>query len=548
MTSLDLRTGEASLRGDWVVDGDVIHVAIRLLAPRSCAHGALWELDLDGVQGRADIQFGFDGDHLLGNVEQVYESMASTIHGRVVTGKRSRCIEMGLRWTCEGARQEGVDCGASKCTVSLVSTSARVRLCVLYACHGGTEMHGWPEVVADLNALEYGLKDGSLRRVNDEIWRSLWRDALDVADLPLSIVDQRFLLAQQYYLLASYDGSSHPVAPLGLSGNQWQGCHLWDADLWHGRALAIFWPHLARQLVRARVAMLPLARARAVEQGYCGARLPWMGDEEGDDLTPSGPYREEIHVNAWAMLLVRDVWRATKDIAVLEEGWPLLEQIAEFWCSRCSLDSSGKWHLLQVLGPDEAVHEDPRNPQLVDDHFTTNVAVREAMCAAIEAGSVLGRRVSPTWQSLADSIYIPMPEGNGVILEYPGYGGHKIKQADVILSFYPLDQRYEYDVIDCNVRYYQGKIASGPLMTEQIEAAILLRGGRYDCGRVLADLIRSYRRYVHGSFEVPYETTYNSNSVMVTACGGLIGALACSWWRFRCPGDDPTLLPRLGAE
>jgi hypothetical protein len=48
-TSLDLRTGEAALTGDWMVGGDAVAVRIRLLVPRSCPHGAFWELELDGL-------------------------------------------------------------------------------------------------------------------------------------------------------------------------------------------------------------------------------------------------------------------------------------------------------------------------------------------------------------------------------------------------------------------------------------------------------------------------------------------------------------------
>lgn len=278
----------------------------------------------------------------------------------------------------------------------MVSSGRRLSLRVLYACHGGIEPGGAEDVAADLAMLERGLDDGSLRRENERLWRELWAGALDVTALPLGAVDQKFLLAQQYYLLASYDESDNLAPVIGLSGNQWLGAQLWDNDLWHGHALAIFWPQFARRIVRARLKMLPGARELARERGLRGAHFSCMNDEDGGDWTPDTPYRQEIHVNAWAMLLVWNLWQTTGERAVLEEGWPILSEVADFWCSRAQHDADGSWHLRRLLGPDE--------------------------------------------------------------------------------------------------------------------------------------------------------TAWNSNSLMLTACGGLLSALACGWWEYRQPGDDASLIPRLGCE
>jgi hypothetical protein len=519
---------------------------IRLLVPRSCAHGAFWELELDNLPAAAELEFGLDGDHLTADFDQSYQRSGNDVSARLRTRRRARDLALGLRWSGSGATVTGVECTAGHARVRMVSIGKKLRLTVLYACHGGTEAGGAAEVAADLAFLESGLADGSLRRDNERQWRALWAQGLDVTALPLSATDRKFLLAQQYYLLSSYDGSANPIPPIGLSGNQWLGAQLWDADLWHGRALAVFWPQFARGILRARLAMLPAARERAQELGLRGARFGWMSDEDGDEQSPVGPYREELHVNAWAMLLAWDLWRTTGDRTVLEDAWPLLHDVADFWCSRSQRDADGSWHLRQLLGPDESVHENPSNPQLCDDNLATNVAVRTALRAATDAAGILGRPSPPLWGEVAEKLFLQQPGASGVIPEYTGYNGHPIKQADVILAFFPLDHHLPPEQVQASLDYYHERTLCGPLMTEQIEAAIRLRLGLEAKEAVLEDFLRAYRRCVHGAFEVPYEVACNSNSVMLTACGGLLQALACGWWDYRQPGDDAILIPRLG--
>lgn len=544
-SSLDLRTGEAALDGTWMVDGGAVDVRIRVLVPRSLPHGGLWQLELDGLPDAAELSFGLDGRHLADDLDQHYEVDSGDIIGRLRTTGRGREIVTGLRWRIDGAETESVTLDGHSGTVQLTSAGSTLRLSVGFACHGGTESGGVTEVQRDLATIESGLADGSLRRDNERQWRELWSQALDVTALPLPDADRSLILAQQFYLLASYDGAANPVAPLGLSGNQWGGAHMWDADLWHGRALAVLWPDLGRQIVRARLRMLPVARQYALDTGFTGARFGWMSDEDGNEQAPPGPYREELHVNAWVMLHAWHLWRATGDRAVLDEAWPLLSEVAQFWCSRAERDADGSWHLRGVLGPDEAVHENPRNIQLCDDNVLTNVAVRAALRATTQAAHILRKNDDPRWAEVADRLVV-LPAGpDGVIPEYDGYRGHEIKQADLILAFFPLGLPLPPEQIVANLDYYHDRVGAGPLMTEQIEAAIRLRTGRHDKSAVLRDLVRAYRRSVHGVFEAPYEVACNSNSLMLTACGGLIAALTCGWWDYREPGDDAAAIPRL---
>lgn len=554
-TFLDLRTGEAGMTGDWMVDDGAVTVDLRAMVPRTMPHVGTWELSLRGLSAETELSFGLDGAFLEAGGSEALRYASQSYHddgGRTIgllrTAGRGRDVHVGLAWSASGAEPFADVLSPNGRRITLRASGATLTLRVVFACHGGTEDGDSDDVRHDLDAAMAALTDGTLRADNESAWRALWNTGLDVTALPVTDADRQLVLAQQYYLLASYDDSRHPVAPLGLSNNQWSGSQMWDADLWQGRALVALWPHLARRIVRSRLDMLPHARTYAAATGYAGARFSWMSDEIGAELAPPGPYREELHVNAWVPLLVWDLWRATGDLETLAEGWVLLRESADFWVSRSETDPDGTSHLRGVLGSDEAVHERPGAPQLIDDNVATNLAAATALRAAADAAELLGHEAPHQWRETADSLVILPAGSDGVIPEYLGYAGETIKQADLILSFFPLDLPSSPEQRLANVAYYDEKMGAGPLMTDQIAAAVRLRTGLESPAQVLTDLFDAYRRCVHGPFEVPYEVACNSNSIMLTACGGLITALAYGWWDYREPGDDATCLPRLLGE
>ncbi len=541
-TWLDLRTGEAGLDGVWRCDNQQIQVRIRLLTPRSHPHGGFWELELRGLEEPAEIIFGLAGEHLATSLEQTYQSVDGRIIGTARTQRKGRTLGLGLAWQVTGAAITSVTTEGASAAVSLAVTGASMRLRVFHTVRGGTESWDENEIVPDLNALAIGVENGSLRTENERLWRGLWADALDVTALPLDARDQRFLLAQQFYLLASYDGSAHPTGPLGLSGNQWKGMMLWDTDLWHFGALHALWPKLARQTVRARLIMLPGARRHATSLGLPGAWFGWMCDEEGKEMAPL-EYRREIHVNAWIALAVAQSAWPGEDKAWQKEVFPLLEALADAICARAEESSDGAWHFQGVLPPDESVVEDHRNPGLCDDSVSTNLAFRAALRAAIAAAQDLDRKPTHRWKEVADGLVVLPPGPDQIIPEYRGYNGHPIKQADLVLAFWPLQTDYPDDIVRANLDYYRGRVVWGPLMTEQVDACIRLRHGFGERTEVLRDFLSRYRRYVRGAFEVPYECIDNSNSLMITACGGLIQALVHGWF-YSGPGKSAAV-PRL---
>lgn len=537
--TLDLRTGEASLIDDWIyAPGRNARILIRLLIPRTHPHASLWELEVSQASDEVRVEFGLLAQHLGGDLPMRYELHDHLVIGAARTLPHARPVVEGLSWSTTG---EFISSRVEEADVHLcVARHGNLRLSVFHAVHGGLEPAegAVDRVRRDLADIEHAWT-GDLRSQNEAIWKKLWASALSVSDL--NPADARLVLAQQYYLLASLDRFPYPMAALGLSGNNWQGNALWDADRWVGAAVLGLWPDLARRFPEFRLTALPAAQRFAAGHGYAGAWFSWMHDEAGNDMTPPA-YLAEIHNNIWIVHMAWELWLETREPQLLQEQvWPLLSNIAAFFVSRCEQDPDGSWHLRNVMGPDEAVHE--AHHATSDDNFLTNVGVRWLMRTACEVAGLLGRPVAPAWPVLANSLTLLPPNADGVIPEHAAYCGQGIKQADTIMAFFPLDWPAPPDIVRKTLSFYHDKIlAYGPLMTTQVEATILMRLGNPK--DELTRLFACYREYVRGPFLVPFECRNNDTAVMLTGIGGLLQALMVGWHGWRAGSGRH--LPRIG--
>ncbi|NEE34706.1 hypothetical protein G3M53_55870, partial [Streptomyces sp. SID7982] len=85
-----------------------------------------------------------------------------------------------------------------------------------------------------------------------------------------------------------------------------------------------------------------------------------------------------------------------------------------------------------VAGPDEYSNG-------VDDGVFTNAVAATALRNATRAASMLGRTPPAEWNRVADRLRIPYDAEKKVFLQYAGYNGSTIKQADTVLLTYPLE-------------------------------------------------------------------------------------------------------------
>lgn len=545
---LDLRTGEASLDGEWATRAwtepgprRMVRISIRLLLPRTVDHGGFFELSVSGEGATIAASVGWEAAHLP-EFGITWRAQGEDLLGDGATPGRQRPVRLGARLALETGTVQDTDLEAARWRVT--GENGTLRLALHAAIRGGMEEDDPVVALAtDLTALSRGRADGSLRRANAACWQELWSRGLDVTILPEQ--HRQLVLAQQYHLLASSGAAPWPTGPQGVTGNNWRGQQMWDNDLWTFRALLPLWPELAEPLIAARLRQLPEARRTAQAEGLRGAFLHTC-DENGIDVSPAdSPYRQELHMMVWPALAVWDLWRATGDRGRLARHWPVLRDVAELFASRCTADADGSWHLRGIVPADEYVCE--HGPGTCDDAISTNLAVRAALRAAVSAAAEIGEAASTAWTTIADGLLILAPGADGIIPEYTGYAGQQIKQADVALCFYPLGLELPAAQVLRNLAYYRERCDRfGPLMSAQIDACVLMRGGAREEG--LAVLLERYRRHARGTFLVPTEGPANNVATFITGCGGLLQALVYGYTRYREPGDDAALIPRIGAE
>lgn len=539
--SLDLRNGEAVCEDQWeYLPGHTVTVHLRLVVPRSHPCAAWYEVSLQNLKEPARIRFGLNAaqvDSAFSKVE--FHRDYNSIFGNYTTRRQGRSLAQYLRWELEGWEEGSFVSAGNSAWISLTAEKSGARLVLVQSVHSSTDApdpgsRAWE----DLNSLDPKGR-GTAVEISRQRWKEIWSNALDFRH-PNQLWE-RLVLVNQFHLLVNLEEKGgYPLSPLGLSRPGWHGAQMWDADFWVFRALLPLWPELARNLVRFRRATLEAARTNAKVKGLRGAAYPGAATDEGADLTRF-PYSEEIHVNGW---VARAAWESVgspPDITYLAEvAWPVLEGIADFFVSRAERDADGSWHLRKILPPDESVGEAPRTSnRLCDDNVLTNTVARGSVRYALEAARLLGREAPPEWADLAANIVLLPPGPDGIIPEYSGYSGHIIKQADLILSFYPWRPEADRETVLRNLEFYHEKTdRGGPLMTTQIEALLTMQYG--DRQRGLEHLFREYLRYLRGPHFIPFETPANSNSIMLTGIGGLLQALIYGWYA----GSDA--IPRKG--
>ncbi len=537
--TLDLRTGEVSLEDDWeFAPGRRARVAIRMLVPRTHRLGSCLSLSISATDAPATVRFGLLGAHVANAYAMRFSSSGDAMHGDYHTTKQGRAVSQSLGWSVDGFLIDGTS--RADHSIDTRATAARGGTITLY--HAVGCFADGPDARGSCARTLESLRDSgetALREGNALAWRSLWARALAFEHQDRDAV--RMVMAHQFYLLSSLGTEAHPLGALGLSEAGWSGSQLWDADLWMFRAILPLWPELAKPIVEYRRKHLEGARIHAREAGYQGAWFGWMTDDAGMNMTHPH-YEQELHLNVWIALAAWEYYAATRDLGfVRETAWPLSSGIADFFASRVVTGSDGRYHLLGVIGPDEAVCE--FGPGTCDDNFLTNVGVKRVMEIARRCADLVGETAPARWAEVADGMFLPAADAQGIIPEYAGYSGGGIKQADLILAYYPLGFASDKASMLRNFKHYRGKVMYyGPLMNSEIEACILMRLGDKQVG--LDHLLKGMREYTRGPHFIPYECRDNDNSVMLTGIGGELQALI--YGLHGAEIDDTAAVPRIG--
>lgn len=349
-------------------------------------------------------------------------------------------------------------------------------------------------------------------------WRDLWKGNIVIdGDDRLQDITNVAL----YSLYSSLrEGSRASIAPMGLTSEKYNGHVFWDADCWIMPPLSIISSDLARSIVDFRVSGLDSARKKAAAYGYRGAMYPWEADLKGEESTPTfaltGPL--EHHISAVVPIAMMNYFQATADTTFLrDDAWPVIKDCADFWVSRVTLNPDSTYSIKNVVGADEYAIG-------VDDNAFTNAAAIRALQAATSAGKLLNRKINPRWEEVASKlIFHRSPDG--VILEYDGYNGAEIKQADVALLAYPLWIIDSNEEIERTLDFYEPYLdkKNGPAMSHSVMAVNYSRAGEGDKAYEL--LLLGLEPYLTGSYHQIAETPSNGETYFMTGAGGLLQGL-----------------------
>jgi len=388
-----------------------------------------------------------------------------------------------------------------------------------------------PEPVDSAKAEAASLVRAEIEQVLHEHERA-WAERWDRADVKVEgpVDDQRALRFALYHLISSANPEDEHVSigARGLTGESYKGHVFWDTEIFMLPFFIFTHPPSARALLMYRYHTLDGARHKAARLGYRGALYAWESADTGEEVTPPtviGPDGtvipilcgvQEQHISADVAYAVWQYWQATLDESfLLEAGAEIILETARFWSSRARLEADGRYHINEVIGPDE-YHEG------VDDNAYTNVMAQWNIERGLEVADLLRQRWPGRWRDLATQLKLEEPElaewskvkdglvtnldpETGLIEQFRGFFGLEyvdikaleprtvpvdivlgrertrasqvVKQADVVMLIYLLWDRFPPSVREANFRYYEPRTGHGSSLSPAVHAAVAARLG-----------------------------------------------------------------------
>jgi alpha,alpha-trehalose phosphorylase len=379
----------------------------------------------------------------------------------------------------------------------------------------------------------------SQERYLDDFWR---RSDVRIKDVQEERTNRTTVEMQQairfnlfHILQASARAEDTGVAAKGLTGLAYEGHYFWDTEIYLLPFLTYTLPRIAKNLLMFRYRMLPQARVRARELNHRGAMFPWrtISGEEASAYYAAGT--AQYHINADIMYGLRKYVQATGDEVFLRDyGAEMLVETARLWSDLgfYSEAKGGKYCINSVTGPDEY-------NTVVNNNAYTNLMARENLRYAAEtvgnmratdpeAYEALIRKTgletseAEAWASAAEYMYVPYDEEAMIVPQddsfldrqpwdfqntpsdrYPLllfyhplniYRKRVIKQADVVLAMFLLDEAFSSEVKKRNFEFYDPLTTGDSSLSSCVEAIIAAQIGdvekaiRYGMAALLMDL------------------------------------------------------------
>ncbi|WP_324194100.1 discoidin domain-containing protein [Nocardia blacklockiae] len=409
---------------------------------------------------------------VVGDVVSVLDAGGAPVRAQAAARQANVAVESGKSY--EITKFVGVDTTLTAADPARSATASAQRAAA----------RGWPETLA----------------AQAEAWRGLWESDIEVPGRPEV---QKWVRGALYSLYsATNPQQDNSISPTGLSSDNYGGLIFWDADIWMYPGLLQLHPELARAVVEYRYKTLPAARENARRLGYPGAFYSWTSAGTGDLWSECHSWAPphcltQVHLQGDVALAAWQYYLATKDDRYLRERiWPIMSDLAEFWAGRAAANPDGSYSIRDVAGPDEYSNG-------VDDGVYTNGVAAVTLRNAITAAGLVGAPVPPVWAAVADHLRMPFDHRENIFLQFDGYRGARLKQADTVLLQYPLEWPMPPEVAARTLDYYAERTdPDGPAMTDSVHQIDAAATGEPGCavGTYLDRSARPFAREPFGRF------------------------------------------------
>jgi trehalose/maltose hydrolase-like predicted phosphorylase len=317
-----------------------------------------------------------------------------------------------------------------------------------------------------------------------------------------------------------------------LSGFGYRGHAFWDTEIFMLPVFTFTSPHIARNLLDYRYLTLNAARAKAKASGYEGAWFAWESAATGEEVTPTWvpDARDKkrlarvwtgdlaIHISADVAYGAYQYWRVTGDEEwFAQRGAEIILDTAKFFASRAEWrPDEGCYAYSDVIGPDE-YHDHVSNNAYTNRMAQWNLETaletlnwlkqnHPERAAELTRSLDLREERLAKWREVSQKICLRVQPG-GLIEQFDGFfkltdvnlddyeprtksmqeifgvegANHyqSIKQPDVIMLLYLLQNEYSLDAVRANYDYYTPRTdhTHGSSLGPSIQAIVACRMG-----------------------------------------------------------------------
>ncbi len=271
----------------------------------------------------------------------------------------------------------------------------------------------------------------------------------------------------------------------GLTGEGYKFAILWDTEFHLFPFYLFSHPEQARNLLLYRYNTLDGARYNAEKGGFKGAKYPWEAAKTGrEECTPWLILPDnEIHISADVVYAIRLYDENAGDPTfLLEYGAEMVIDIARFFAYRSQwVEEDNRYELLHVGCPDQYhTHENNNTFTNYMVKWTLDYALSlmdDSQYAAVAKQLTLTGEDRQRMQEVAEKIYLPQPNHDGIIEEFDGYYQRSqdlrgiserfcahtqaTKQPDVSLIFKQDPEAFPIEIQRKNWYYYSDRCFYG---------------------------------------------------------------------------------------